>query len=61
MRSPFIDFLTKYRLMEEAFSTLNRLALGPTAPPQGLELTKVDYPPEAFVHPEQLRWHTGNA
>ena len=46
---------------EEAFSTLNRLALGPTAPPQGLELTKVDYPPEAFVHPEQLRWHTGNA
>ena len=43
---------------EEAFATKNRLALGPTAPPQGLELTSVDYPSEAYVHPELLRWHT---
>ena len=42
----------------QALETGNRLCLGPTAPPHGLELTKVDYPPEAFVHPEHLRWHT---
>ena len=43
-----------------AFATMNRLCLGPTAPPHGLELTRVDYPEEAFIHPEALRWHTGN-
>lgn len=43
---------------EEAFATGNRLALGPTAPPQGLELTRVDYPDDAFTQPELLRWHT---
>ena len=41
-----------------AISLKNRLELGPTAPPRGLELTYVDYPPEAFIHPETLRWHT---
>ena len=46
---------------EEAFATLNRLSLGPTAPPQGLELTRDDYPPEAFLSPESLRWHTEDA
>ena len=45
----------------QAFETLDRLCLGPTAPPQGLELTRVEYPAEAFVHPETLRWHTGDA
>ncbi len=40
-----------------AFATKDRLALGLTAPPQGLELTRVYYDPEAFVHPEKLRWH----
>ena len=40
-----------------AFASLNRLDLGFTAPPQGLELTRVDYLPEAFVRPEALRWH----
>ncbi len=43
---------------ERAFATLNRLELGPTAPPQGLELTDVEYPEEAFLFPEHLRWHT---
>ena len=33
------------------------MALGMTAPAQGLELTKVYYPDEAFVHPTTLRWH----
>ncbi|MBR2286931.1 MAG: tRNA pseudouridine(38-40) synthase TruA [Clostridia bacterium] len=41
-----------------AIQTGDRLQLGPTAPPQGLELHRVDYPPEAFVDPEALRWHT---
>ena len=40
-----------------AFSSLNRLDLGMTAPPHGLTLTEVRYPPEAFVNPEVLRWH----
>ena len=41
----------------KALATGDRLALGMTAPPQGLELTEVRYPPEAFVCPEKLRWH----
>ena len=42
---------------ERAFRSLDRLDLGITAPPHGLELTRVDYPPEAFVLPEAVRWH----
>ncbi len=41
----------------EAFETLDRLSLGVTAPPHGLELTKVYYPEEAFIFPEQIKWH----
>ena len=41
----------------EAYETLDRLSLGVTAPPQGLELTKVYYPEAAFVLPEQVKWH----
>ncbi len=41
----------------ESFRTLDRLSLGVTAPPHGLELTRVDYPPEAFTDPEAVRWH----
>lgn len=41
----------------EAFWTLDRLSLGVTAPPHGLELTKVYYPEEAFRMPEAVRWH----
>ena len=41
----------------EAYETLNRLSLGVTAPPQGLELTKVYYPEAAFVLPEEIKWH----
>ena len=40
-----------------AFETLDRLALGMTAPPHGLELTKVVYPDAAFTDPASLRWH----
>ncbi len=40
-----------------AFETRDRLALGVTAPPHGLELTRVDYSPEAFLCPEKIRWH----
>jgi len=40
-----------------AFDTLDRLALGMTAPPCGLELTRVFYPDQAFVSPASLRWH----
>lgn len=40
-----------------ALDTKDRLALGVTAPPHGLELTRVDYPEMAFVDPEALRWH----
>ena len=36
---------------------LARLSLGVTAPPHGLELTKVYYPEEAFRMPEAVRWH----
>ncbi|MBQ2952643.1 MAG: tRNA pseudouridine(38-40) synthase TruA [Clostridia bacterium] len=42
----------------EAFETLNRLSLGLTAPPHGLELTRVYYPEEAFLLPGQMKWHT---
>ncbi len=41
----------------EAFRTLDRLSLGVTAPPHGLELTKVYYPEAAFLAPEDIRWH----
>lgn len=40
-----------------AFDSLDRLDLGVTAPPQGLELTRVYYPEQAFVLPEAVRWH----
>jgi len=40
-----------------AMASKNRLDLGVTAPPHGLELTRVDYPPEAFLSPEEVRWH----
>jgi len=50
-----------HKLAEDAFlraiATGDRLALGPTAPPHGLELTVVRYPPLAFTDPEALRWH----
>ncbi len=42
---------------EKAYATLDRLALGVTAPPHGLELTRVDYPELAFTDPARLRWH----
>ena len=41
----------------EAYETLDRLSLGVTAPPQGLELTKVYYPEAAFILPEEIKWH----
>lgn len=48
------------RLAPDAFSrayaSLSRLDLGMTAPPHGLELTEVRYPPEAFLAPEP--WYT---
>ena len=40
-----------------AYETRDRLALGVTAPPHGLELTKVHYPEAAFIRPEDIRWH----
>lgn len=40
-----------------AFASLNRLDLGVTAPPCGLELTQVFYPEQAFLLPEHIRWH----
>ena len=42
----------------EAYETKNRLSLGLTAPPHGLELTEVFYPEAAFLLPEQVKWHT---
>ena len=42
---------------EKALETGDRLALGMTAPAQGLELTRVYYPEEAFTEPAKLRWH----
>ncbi len=41
----------------KAFETLDRLALGMTAPAHGLELTQVRYPEEAFTDPSSVRWH----
>ena len=41
----------------EAYETLDRLSLGVTTPPHGLELTKVYYPDAAFVLPEEIKWH----
>ena len=40
-----------------AFDSLNRLDLGVTAPPHGLELTRVFYPEQAFILPDSIRWH----
>lgn len=40
-----------------AYDTLDRLSLGVTAPPHGLELTQVHYPEAAFLLPEAVRWH----
>jgi len=40
-----------------AFLSLDRLDLGVTAPPHGLELTRVEYPDTAFADPEAIRWH----
>jgi len=40
-----------------AFVSLDRLDLGMTAPPCGLELTEVRYPEKAFSDPASLRWH----
>ena len=40
-----------------AFVSLNRLDLGMTAPPSGLELTEVFYPDAAFNDPDSMRWH----
>ncbi|MGN0777661.1 MAG: tRNA pseudouridine(38-40) synthase TruA [Aristaeellaceae bacterium] len=40
-----------------AYETGDRLALGVTAPPHGLELTRVHYPEAAFIRPEDIRWH----
>ena len=41
----------------KAFETLDRLALGMTAPAHGLELTQVRYPEKAFTDPSSVRWH----
>lgn len=41
----------------KAIASLNRLDLGVTAPPHGLELTRVDYPEAAFILPDTIRWH----
>lgn len=41
----------------EAYETLDRLRLGVTAPPHGLELTRVYYPDAAFILPEEIKWH----
>ena len=40
-----------------AYDTLDRLSLGVTAPPQGLELTRVHYPEAAFRLPASVKWH----
>lgn len=43
-----------------AFASGSRLDLGVTAPPHGLELTRVDYPEAAFTMPDAIRWHQEN-
>lgn len=40
-----------------ALVSFDRLDLGVTAPPHGLELTRVEYPDAAFLAPEDIRWH----
>lgn len=51
----------KGALGEDAFTraieTSDRLALGPTAPAQGLELTRIDYPEISYQTPDAVRWH----
>lgn len=47
----------KVGAFSEAYETLDRLSLGVTAPPHGLELTKVYYPEAAFHLPEEIKWH----
>ena len=42
---------------DRAFRSLDRLDLGVTAPPHGLELTQVFYPDQAFILPGSIRWH----
>ena len=42
---------------EQAFVSRSRLDLGVTAPPHGLELTRVDYPETALISPASVRWH----
>ena len=41
----------------KAYASRDRLDLGMTAPPSGLELTSVMYPDAAFSDPASLRWH----
>mgnify|MGYP002626938410 CR=1 FL=1 len=41
---------------DRAFASGNRLDLGMTAPPHGLVLAEVRYPPAAFTDPESVRW-----
>ena len=41
----------------KAFETLDRLALGVTAPPHGLELTHVYYSEAALKMPDVIKWH----
>ena len=55
----FLDLAGRLKpdAFETAFRTLDRLALGMTAPAHGLELTQVRYPDAAFTDPASLRWH----
>ena len=52
-----ITFILEGDAFLRAYETSDRLALGVTAPPHGLELTKVHYPEAAFIRPEDIRWH----